>query len=222
MAGRRGFQWDQVNSRLEIHVDGTEALRFTSSAVTIVGGIDLTFAGTTGQPQINLTDNLADALSIKVCGGNDLLTFATTNCSERVAVVPTGFSIGGVAYTWPGADGSCGQQLTTNGCATLSWAAASTRESKTLHHLVCRQEAYETVVRTPVWDFTFKPEIQEKSQWGCFTHHMTGIVADEAPWAMQGKYKTAFSPINSFGMLTAAFQGLAERLEALEANERSR
>ncbi|MCE9566355.1 MAG: hypothetical protein K8U57_30395 [Planctomycetes bacterium] len=54
-----------------------------SKDLTMASGTDITFTGTTGQPQINLTDNLADALSI--CEStNDYITFTTTNSSEAV------------------------------------------------------------------------------------------------------------------------------------------
>ena len=36
----------------------------------------------------------------------------------------TGLSIRGITYTWPAADGTAGQQLTTNASGVLSWAAA--------------------------------------------------------------------------------------------------
>lgn len=53
--------------------------------VTLSSGADLAFSGTTGQSEITLTDNLADALSI--CeGANDYITFTTTNSSESVNV----------------------------------------------------------------------------------------------------------------------------------------
>lgn len=52
------------------------------------GGSDLTFTGTTGQPQINLTTNLADALSIVDTGVGDLIVFTTTTGSQAIVVTP--------------------------------------------------------------------------------------------------------------------------------------
>lgn len=49
----------------------------------INGAIDLSFVGTTGQPEIKLTDNLADALSVGE-GANDYIVFTTTNSAECV------------------------------------------------------------------------------------------------------------------------------------------
>ena len=66
----------------------TNGLAISGGGVSIVGdaalncGADLIFTGTTGQPQILLTDNLADSLSVLISGGSDFLVFKTTNCSE--------------------------------------------------------------------------------------------------------------------------------------------
>ncbi len=51
---------------------------------------------------------------------------------------------------------------------------------------------------------------------------MTGIFAEEAPWAMHGerdglKSGIAFSPVNACGYLRAAVEALATRLTAVEA-----
>jgi len=53
-----------------------EATEFSDN-VTLSGAVDLIFSGTTGQPEILLSNNLADALSIKD-GTGDLLVFTTT------------------------------------------------------------------------------------------------------------------------------------------------
>src|SRR6202008_328510 len=47
----------------------------------------LVFTGTTGQPEIQLTDNLADALSIEISGSTDLLVFTTTDNAESVSPI---------------------------------------------------------------------------------------------------------------------------------------
>ena len=44
--------------------------------------------------------------------------------TSSALVIPGTTTLNTIAYTWPGADGSNGQQLTTNGSGTLSWAAA--------------------------------------------------------------------------------------------------
>ena len=57
------------------------ATTFTGD-VTLSGGSDLILSGTTGQTELHLTDNLADALSVKIAGGNDFLVFDTTDSAE--------------------------------------------------------------------------------------------------------------------------------------------
>lgn len=51
------------------------------------GAAPLVFTGTTGQPQINLTDNLADALSITIPSGADLAVFTTTDNAESFSPI---------------------------------------------------------------------------------------------------------------------------------------
>ena len=46
----------------------------------------LVWTGTTGQSEMHLTDNLADALSIEISGSTDLMVFTTTDNAESVAI----------------------------------------------------------------------------------------------------------------------------------------
>lgn len=82
----------------------------SAGGITISGAVDLTFSGTTGQPEIVVPDNVADALSVKDdTGGADLMVFTTTNGSENVHIpcaltcadnVASGTAkrVGGLAY----------------------------------------------------------------------------------------------------------------------------
>lgn len=65
----------------------------------------------------------ADILGI-VAGTVEAARFTTTGVT--LAGITT---LNGVAYTWPGADGSLGDQLTTNGGGTLSWAPSGAATS---------------------------------------------------------------------------------------------
>lgn len=56
-----------------------------SADVSIIGGSDLIFVGTTGQSRIKMPDNLADALTIAEAT-NAYLTFVTTDSSETITV----------------------------------------------------------------------------------------------------------------------------------------
>jgi hypothetical protein len=75
-----------------------------TGGLTLSGAVDLTFIGTTGQPEIMLTANLADALSIKDSTG-DLLVFTTTtgvkavNCAARWSATGNTANTAGVGIT---------------------------------------------------------------------------------------------------------------------------
>jgi len=56
----------------------------TADSLAIAGAGGITLSGTTGQPKIVLTDNLAEALNI-VEAANKYITFVTTNGAEAVA-----------------------------------------------------------------------------------------------------------------------------------------
>jgi hypothetical protein len=92
-----------------------EATEFTDN-VTISGAVDLIFSGTTGQPEIVVPDNLADALSIKDgTGGADIMVITTTNGSEAVAFTPkvtcaNGLVVAAVSVT-PAADSGAGSLI---------------------------------------------------------------------------------------------------------------
>jgi len=47
----------------------------------------LTFSGGTGVNEIRLTDNLADALSVKISGGADFIAIDTTNSNEKLTLL---------------------------------------------------------------------------------------------------------------------------------------
>jgi hypothetical protein len=66
------------------HLEGVVGT--VTDTLTLDSGADLVFDGTTGQNEIHVVDNLADALSIKIAAGADLLTFVTT--TGATAVVP--------------------------------------------------------------------------------------------------------------------------------------
>lgn len=53
------------------------------------GAARIVWTGTTGQPEMHLTDNLADALSIEISGAADLAVFTTTDNAESVALLGT-------------------------------------------------------------------------------------------------------------------------------------
>lgn len=126
-----------------------------------------------------------------------------------------------------GADGvgADGEQLTSGGAAAeCDWAAAgSLREFKKI--LGIRDDAdqvLEDLVATPVYDFQYRSKDEYE---GDLDHPMTtgdretkytGIMADEAPWAMHFKGRI-LNPINTFGYTLLAIKGLYNRIGQLEA-----
>jgi hypothetical protein len=59
----------------------------SADSLIFTGAARIVWTGTTGQPEMHLTDNLADALSIEISGSTDLLTFTTTNDAESVSPI---------------------------------------------------------------------------------------------------------------------------------------
>lgn len=90
-----------ANSSIKWGVDGagidqvwygdtaSTSLTWDQSADSLIftGAARVVFTGTTGQPEIHLTDNLADALSIEISGSTDLLVFTTTDDAESVSPI---------------------------------------------------------------------------------------------------------------------------------------
>ena len=89
-----------ANSSIKWGVDGagidhvwygdtaSTSMTWDQSADTLLftGACRVQFTGTTGQPELHLTDNLADALSVKIPSGNDLMIFTTTDSGEKVTI----------------------------------------------------------------------------------------------------------------------------------------
>ena len=126
-----------------------------------------------------------------------------------------------------GADGvgASGEQLTSGGAAAeTNWAAAaSLAEFKNI--IGERQDAEAALAmlrKTPVYDFRYKTREQYK---GRFDHPLTtgdhetvytGLLAEDAPWAMHYHGKI-LNPVNTFGYTVLAIQALAAEVERLQA-----
>lgn len=222
-----------ADSELHIHSSTTPATDYlmigrhdgTKATIDVVGGTQLCFdfAGTTsvnmGSGATGLTVTDGDIL-ISNTGTVTGIKFAEPSAAgaNTVELQAPATLAADIVLRLPPDVGCCGQQLTTSGAApaVLTWAAASKGEYKDDLGLLDPSDALATIIHTPIHQFRYNRDKMPAGQWGCFTHEMTGIFAEEAPWAMQGKNKGAFSPINSMGMLTAAVQELARKVAALE------
>jgi len=184
----------------------------TTSYVDVVGGTTLamqvagTNAATLTAGALTLTSG-ACASQLRIAEPSGSGTSYTGFTSPALA--------GNVVYTLPTADGSACQQLTTNGSAVLSWAAASRGAYKNDLGIYPGEDALETIKAAPIHRFTYCPDKVPAGQ-RAPTGEFVGVFAEESPWAMQGASLGAFSPVNSFGMLTAAVQQLATKVELLE------
>lgn len=93
--------------------------------ITLSSGADLAFSGTTGQSEITVTDNLADALSIKIASGNDLIVLKSTDSAETIFI--GGSAAGQEIFLRPGTIGPFVKQtattVSTAGAGTLTAAA---------------------------------------------------------------------------------------------------
>lgn len=230
--------WNQcpnaADPELQIHSSTSPATDYlmigrhtgTQATIDLVGGTQLnfSFSGTStlsinsGATALTLTDA---GIIISNTGTAKGVKFAEpSGCGGSTIELKAGALTANTAWVFPDGSGTCGQQLTTDGgacaVATLTWASASSREYKDDLGLVDSANALSTVLDTPIHRFRYNRCKLPSGQWGCFTHEMTGIFSEEAPWAMHGKTKQAFSSINSMGMLTAAVQELARKVTALE------
>ncbi|MCR4339419.1 MAG: hypothetical protein NUW01_05975 [Gemmatimonadaceae bacterium] len=182
----------------------------SGNVVTLTAALDVTGAitGTT-------------SLALGVAGGatGDLIFNGTTS-----GVVT--LTVNDVAGTWtmvlPAAVGTSGQQLTDSaGDGVTAWAAASLGAWKNDLGVLDPEEALKAVVSAPTHVFTYKTEVMPKGQWDGNGARMTGIFAEEAPWAMHGERDglrsgIAFSNINAFGYARAAIQALNDKIARLE------
>lgn len=131
-------------------------------------------------------------------------------------------TVAAVAGTWtmelPAAVGAAGQQLTdAGGNGVTSWAAASLKAWKNDLGILDPHEALASVVKAPTHRFTYNKDVMPAGQWAP-PDVMTGIFAEEAPWAMHGERDglrngIAFSNVNAFGYARAAIQALYEDLQ---------
>ena len=124
-----------------------------------------------------------------------------------------------------GADGvgTDGEQLTSGGAAAeCDWAAAGSLRAfkKVLGIRDDAADALKMIAETPVYDFKYRPKSEAApgeriTNTGDVETVYTGIMADEAPWAMHHNGRI-LNPINTFGYTMLAIKALLARVEDLE------
>ena len=189
----KGWAYD-VAGRLRALFNGTEVFDFDANDLAIT-------AATTMASTLDVT-------------GLTTMATATTTGNHTFSLTITA-----------GADGvgANGEQLTSGGAAAeMTWAAAaSLREFKNvLDERTDTQAVLDQMVNTPVYDFKYKTKDEYSGDrlttTGDTNTTYTGIMADEAPWAMHYGERI-LNPVNTFGHTLLAIKALNEKIESLEA-----
>ena len=113
-----------------VSFDGTAAITVSSATGDFSIGDDLTLGSNAavinfgGDSEIKLTHVHDTGLLLTDSGGSPTLQLHDANESVSSDGSKLILTSNGVAFSMPTADGSNGQQLTTNGSGTLSWAAS--------------------------------------------------------------------------------------------------
>lgn len=123
-------------------------------------------------------------------------------------------------FTLPPDDGDAGEQLQTNGSGVTTWeAAGSLREFKNIRGLADAGQALKRILGTSIYDWTYKrPEESpiRLTTTGDHTTIYTGVVADDAPWAMHHNGRI-FNPVSAFGHTALAIQALVNKIQSAKS-----
>lgn len=238
MTAHRGWKLDVANSRLDAQWDGTRRLHIDSSGAEINGTFTSSGALTVTAGGLTVTAGglTVTAGGLLVTAGGFVLTAgvlsvddATESSSAVTGSIHTDGGIGiaknaffGLTIENSDGVGADGEQLTSGGAAAVTdWAAAaSLREFKHLDGERTDSAAVlDQMVKTPVYDFKYRSREEALPgehimSTGDIETTYTGIVADEAPWAMHHHGKI-LNPINTFGHTVLAIKALAAQNKAL-------
>lgn len=191
------------------------------------------------QPVINIAAAAGRVMRIDKTAGGESVFYITRNNASAPAFVEfrngddsaTLFSVDGsgnittirsIALSWPTDDGDAGEQLQTNGSGTLSWEAAGSKRiyKRDISQIIDPMPALNAILSTPVYNFRYldkKPPGMERLRGtGDRANLYTGVMAEEAPWAMHHN-DSMLDPISTFGYSALAIKALNSKILALEA-----
>lgn len=196
---RNGFKFDAANNDLLIYQNGTLAVKINGESITL---------GTEGSGGLSCAELSAGASTFAIATTTGNHTFSSTITAGADGV---------------GADG---EQLTSGGAAAeCDWSAAGSLRlfKNLLRQRDDEQDVLQMLLNTPVYDFKYKSKseareegIERVTSTGDVETVYTGIVADEAPWAMHYGGRI-LNPINALGYTLLAIKALATKVETLEA-----
>jgi len=191
-ATHKGWKFDKANARLQAVYNGTEVFDFDANDMVITP--NLTVTGTIGTGAATLASGTVT--------GNLTLSSTLTAGADGV--------------------GTDGEQLTSGGAAAeCDWSAAGSLRifKKILGMRDDEEEALKMLLETPVYDFQYKSKSETDERittTGDINTDYTGIMADEAPWAMHHNGRI-LNPINTFGYTLLAIKALYRELAETKA-----
>lgn len=142
-------------------------------------------------------------------------TIGIAGVTSGLVTIKTVSAAGTWTLTLPAAVGTAGYQLTdAAGDGISTWAAAaSKREYKDiLSTITDGAQALKSILTTSIYSFKYK----EGAGTGDRETVYTGLIADEAPWAMHFN-GSILNPISTFGYTVLSIQALHKKIENLEA-----
>lgn len=104
----------------------------TGNRNVTLNGSTLTFTGSSDSFAFDTAGNVTASGNLTVSGNTSLQAATVTTLSTTGNLTAGASTIfGGVAYSWPGADGSGGQFLSTDGSGNLTWVSESATTTDT-------------------------------------------------------------------------------------------
>ena len=161
----------------------------------------------TGDGNVGIATTLPSTLLHVGLAGTTLGTIGIAGNTSGLVTL----SVAAAAGTWtmklPTAVGAAGQQLTdAAGDGVTSWAAAASRREwkDILREWTDPQVALDRMLATKVYDFRYRADSPNT---GDIDTVYTGVMSDEAPWAMHHQ-GSIVNPVNSLGYSILAIQAL--------------
>lgn len=119
-------------------------------------------------------------------------------------------------------EGTSGEQLTSGGAGTImTWSAAgSMARFKRIYGALTPQEAYRRILDVPTIPLWTYKDQKGMVNTGDFETEYSGVLADDAPWAMHHEGQI-FDPASAFGHTVGAVQAIQREIAGLKSQLKS-